>query len=91
MTFIFKLKDIMHYITAKFTPAFLPGAKKKYYLHTKYQDELDIHGVASKAGLYGNQYYVVVRTQLSAIGNTLLKNVREMKSDFPVSIYTTVV
>ena len=53
MAVIFKLKDVLHHITAKFFPAYLPGAKKKYYLHTKYQDELDIHGVASKAEVYG--------------------------------------
>jgi hypothetical protein len=53
MAIIFKLKDIVHCITAKFSPAYLPGVKKKYYLHTKYVDELDIHGIASKAKVYG--------------------------------------
>lgn len=52
MALDFKLKDVMHRITAKFFPAYLPKAKKPYYLHTKYQPELDIHGIASKADVY---------------------------------------
>ena len=53
MAVIFKLKDVMHRITAKFFPAYLPKAKKPYYLHAKHQPELDIHGIASKAETYG--------------------------------------
>lgn len=48
----FKLKDVMHRITAKFYPAWLPEAKKAYNLRAKYQPELDIHGIASKAAVY---------------------------------------
>jgi hypothetical protein len=52
MAIDFKLKDVMHRITAKFFPAYLPEAKKPYVLHTKYQPELDVHGIASKADVY---------------------------------------
>jgi hypothetical protein len=48
----FKVKDIIHKITAKFVHAFLPGAKKPYYLRAVFQPELDIHGIASKAEVY---------------------------------------
>jgi hypothetical protein len=52
MALDFKLKDVMHRIIAMFVPAYLPDAKKKYNLHAKYQPELDINGVASKAEMY---------------------------------------
>jgi hypothetical protein len=52
MALDFKLKDVMHRITAKFFPAFLPDAKKPYNLRAVYQPELDIHGIASKAEVY---------------------------------------
>jgi hypothetical protein len=52
MALDFKLKDVMHRITAKFFPAYLPEAKKPYVLHAKYQPELDVHDVASKAEMY---------------------------------------
>jgi hypothetical protein len=45
-------KNIIHKITAKFVPAFLPEAKKKYTLKAVHQPELNIHGVASKADVY---------------------------------------
>jgi hypothetical protein len=48
----FNLKDIIHNIIVKFTPAFLPDAKKPYNLKAVHQPDLDIHGVASKAEVY---------------------------------------
>jgi hypothetical protein len=42
----------MHKIAVKFTHAFLPEAKKPYYLKAVHQPELDVHGIASKAGVY---------------------------------------
>jgi hypothetical protein len=52
MAIDFKLRDVIHRITAKFFPAYLPEAKKPYVLHAKYQPDLDIHGIASKADVY---------------------------------------
>jgi hypothetical protein len=52
MALDFKLKDVMHRITAKFFPAYLPDAKKPYNLRAVYQPKLDIHGIASKAEVY---------------------------------------
>jgi hypothetical protein len=52
MAIEFNLRDVVHRITAKFFPAFLPKAKKPYILRAVYQPELDIHGVASKAEAY---------------------------------------
>ncbi|MDR2783476.1 MAG: DUF4469 domain-containing protein [Treponema sp.] len=52
MALDFNLKDIIHKITVKFTPAFLPDAKKPYNLKAVHQPDLDIHGVASKAEVY---------------------------------------
>jgi hypothetical protein len=52
MALNFKLKDIIHKVTAKFFHAFLPEAKKPYYLHVVNQTELDVHGIASKADVY---------------------------------------
>jgi hypothetical protein len=52
MAIDFKVKDIMHKITVKFTQAFLPEAKKPYYAKVARQPELDIHGIASKADVY---------------------------------------
>jgi hypothetical protein len=46
------VKDIMHKITAKFIHAFLPDAKKPYYLRAVHQPELNVHGIASKADVY---------------------------------------
>jgi hypothetical protein len=46
------VKDIIHQVTAKFVHAFLPEAKKPYYLRAVFQPELDIHGIASKAEVY---------------------------------------
>jgi hypothetical protein len=48
----FKVKDIIHKVTAKFVHAFLPNAKKPYNLRAVFQPELDIHGIASKAEVY---------------------------------------
>jgi hypothetical protein len=48
----FVIKDIMHTLLLKFVRAFLPEAKKNFYLKAVYQPELDIHGVASKAAIY---------------------------------------
>ncbi|MDR1416702.1 MAG: DUF4469 domain-containing protein, partial [Prevotellaceae bacterium] len=52
MALDFKLKDVMHRITVKFFPAYLPDAKKPYNLRAMYQPVLDIHGIASKAEVY---------------------------------------
>jgi hypothetical protein len=48
----FRLRDVMHKVTAKFTRAFLPGLQKPYTLRAVLQPELDVHGVASKAEVY---------------------------------------
>ena len=48
----FKLKDVMHRISAKFYLSSLPDARKPYILRAVHQPELDIHAVASKAELY---------------------------------------
>ena len=48
----FNLHDVMHRIYVKFVHSFLPDAKKPYYLKAVYQQELDIHGIASKAAVY---------------------------------------
>ena len=53
MAILFNAKDVMHYITAKFFPTFLPTAKKPYNLRAVHQPRLDIHGIASKAEAYG--------------------------------------
>jgi hypothetical protein len=52
MALDFSLKDIIHKIIVKFTPAFLPDAKKPYNLKAVHQPDLDVHGVASKAEVY---------------------------------------
>jgi hypothetical protein len=52
MALDFKAKDIIHKVAAKFTPAFLPDAKKPYNLKAVFQPELDVHGIASKAEVY---------------------------------------
>jgi len=52
MALDFTVKDIMHKIAVKFTHAFLPEAKKPYYLKAVHQPELDVHGIASKADVY---------------------------------------
>jgi hypothetical protein len=52
MALDFTAKDIIHKVTAKFVHAFLPEAKKPYYLRAVFQPELDIHGIASKAEVY---------------------------------------
>jgi hypothetical protein len=52
MAIDFTLKDVLHKVTAKFTPAYLPDAKLPYNLRAVLQTELDVHGVASKAEVY---------------------------------------
>lgn len=52
MALAFIAKDVIHKITAKFTRAFLPDAKKPYNLKAVFQPELDIYGIASKADVY---------------------------------------
>ena len=52
MAIDFTVKDVMHKIQVKFIHAFLPEAKKAYYLKAVHQQELDIHGIASKADTY---------------------------------------
>jgi len=52
MAIEFTVNDLKHKIEAKFSPAFLPEAKKPYNLKAVHQPELDIHGIASKAEIY---------------------------------------
>jgi hypothetical protein len=52
MSILFKLKDVLHMILAKFFLAWLPNAKKPYILRAVFQPEIDIHGIASKAAVY---------------------------------------
>jgi hypothetical protein len=52
MALDFTVKDVIHKVMAKFSPAFLPDAKKPYNLKAVFQPELDIHGIASKAEVY---------------------------------------
>jgi hypothetical protein len=49
----FDITDILHKIRVKFVPACLPDAKKSYNLKVGPSAELDIHGIASKASVYG--------------------------------------
>jgi hypothetical protein len=48
----FVVKDIIHKITARFVPAYLPEVKKPCCLRTSFQPEPDIHGIAGKADIY---------------------------------------
>jgi len=52
MAIDFDVKDVIHKIAVKFVHAFLPEAKKPYYLKAAHQPELDIHEIASKADVY---------------------------------------
>ena len=52
MALDFTVNDVIHKINVKFMHAFLPDAKKAYYLRAVHQPELDIHGIASKADVY---------------------------------------
>ena len=52
MSLINDFVDTMHKIAVKFTPAFLPDAKKPYNLKPVHQQTLDVHGVAGKADAY---------------------------------------
>ena len=52
MALDFSVKDIIHRVAVKFARAFLPGAKKPYYLKAVHQTELDLRGIASKAEVY---------------------------------------
>jgi hypothetical protein len=52
MAIDFTVKDVIHSIAVKFIHAFLPEAKKPFYLKATHQPELDIHGIASKADVY---------------------------------------
>jgi hypothetical protein len=52
MALDFIVRDVIHKITAKFTHAYLPDAKKPYNLRAVFQPEIDIHGIASKAEVY---------------------------------------
>jgi hypothetical protein len=52
MALDFTLRDVIHRITVKFAPAFLPDAKKPYNLKAVHQPDLDVHEVASKAEIY---------------------------------------
>jgi hypothetical protein len=53
MAINFNLKDIMHNVLAKFVPARLPDSKKQYNLKASPSTDVDIHGLASKAEVYG--------------------------------------
>jgi hypothetical protein len=53
MAINFNLKDIMHKVLAKFVPARLPESKKQYNLKASPSTDVDIHGLASKAEVYG--------------------------------------
>ncbi|MDR2139476.1 MAG: DUF4469 domain-containing protein [Tannerella sp.] len=52
MAIDFNLKDVIHRVTVKFVPTFLPGMKKKYVAHSVLETTLDVHGIASKAEVY---------------------------------------
>jgi hypothetical protein len=58
MAIDFTVKDVRHKLTAKFVPTYLPdaagssGTRKPYNLRAVLQQELDIHGIASKAEVY---------------------------------------
>jgi hypothetical protein len=52
MALDFILKDVIHRIVVKFVHAYLPDAKKPYYLKAVFQPEVDIHELASKADVY---------------------------------------
>ena len=52
MSFIFKLKDILHKIVVRFVPSHLSTAKKKYTAKAIMLRELTIEGVAAKADIY---------------------------------------
>ncbi|OAV69878.1 hypothetical protein Barb6XT_00216 [Bacteroidales bacterium Barb6XT] len=52
MALDFNVDDIIHRITVKFTPSYLPTAKKGFYAKSVLSDELDIHELASKAEVY---------------------------------------
>jgi hypothetical protein len=52
MAIDFILKDVMHQIVVKFTPAYLPEAEKQYYLKAVLQPEVNVHELASKAEVY---------------------------------------
>ncbi|MDR2434367.1 MAG: DUF4469 domain-containing protein [Treponema sp.] len=52
MAIDFTVKDLIHKIIAKFIHAYLPDAKKPYYLKAVFETKLDIHGLASKADVY---------------------------------------
>jgi hypothetical protein len=52
MAIDFNAKDVLHNLAVKFVHAFLPEAKKPYYLKTAHQPELGIHEIASKAEVY---------------------------------------
>jgi hypothetical protein len=52
MALDFQVRDVIHNIVARFVRAYLPDAKKPYYLRAQFQPELDVHGIASKAEVY---------------------------------------
>ena len=54
----FDVKDVTHKIAAKFVPAYLPDAKKPYYLKPAHQQELNIHEVASKVNANGVSHHM---------------------------------
>jgi hypothetical protein len=52
MAIDFDAEKVMHNIVARFVPAYLPDAKKPYYLKAQFQPEVDPHGIASMGELY---------------------------------------
>jgi hypothetical protein len=52
MAIDFNVRDTIHNIMAWFVQAFLPSAKKPFNLKAKFQPELDVHAIASKADVY---------------------------------------
>jgi len=55
MSVVFKGNDKTPAVSAKFIPAYLPGAEKPYYAKAVHLEELNIHDVASKAEVYNIQ------------------------------------
>jgi hypothetical protein len=52
MAIDFDAEKVVHNTVSRFVPACLPDAKKPYYLKAQFQQEVDLHGVASMGELY---------------------------------------
>jgi hypothetical protein len=76
MALDFTVKDVIHKVMAKFTPAFLPDAKKPF----------NLKAVIVPALTVGKEYALKVVTQSSAKhGSGLLKDLRELRSEFKLT------